>query len=1055
LGNLIIYQSSAGSGKTYTLAKEYLKLAFKYPGAFRHILAVTFTNKATAEMKNRIIEFLIALSANKDKDLKKQLVSEGVKIDIQSYSKLLLESILHDYSNFSVSTNDSFFNKVLRSFSKELKIQLGYQIDFDNITALDSVTDKLLGEVGTNEKLEKFMEDYIFSTMEDDKSWDVEKQIKNLGNEIFRERYWEKKFENTSGSQSLTDSRESLDDFISELDAIKKDFENKMKTFGDDAEKTMDLYSLVVEDFNYGYSGVMGYLIKNIRNNKQYIPGKRALSACEDYSNWYSKNSKKKSIINEALDSGLFKLLKSAVDFYDTEGIKYNTALEIKKTIYTVGIFEDLIRLLNEYRKDNRILLQSDISTILQSLISKEDSPFIFEKIGNSYRNFLIDEFQDTSSFHWKNFLPLIVNSLSEKNTSLIVGDVKQSIYRWRGGNMKLLLNQIYEDLSEFDELIETKNLNINRRSRKEIVEFNNIFFENAPSVLIDDIKDTEYEKLINNSYSKAKQEILKDKSEGFVNISFIQKDETEEQTKEDKVKEKLLETIKNNLDDDYKLRDILILVRRKVEANKIAGWLAEKEYEFVSSDSLMLENSPKVRTILNALRYIADNKNDISKILMMQNYLYPLQEFGEIFSGDKSREMFLKRMPGDFFKENEKPRLKPVLNDLTIFELSEQLVKIFKIDENPDPYIIKFQNVIYEYSQKGNTDLISFLDYWEDHKVEFSISVPEEIDAVKIMTIHTAKGLQSKVVIIPFANWKLVFDGTKDSIWVSSGNEPFNRASAYLVKATKSLTESYFKDDYMDEYVLTKLDNLNLLYVAFTRPEERLYVIVPDVADKNVSGLIKSVIEKTEILNENLKDNIFELGKKVKAVSEESKPEIKSSELKKYISQDWYKKITIKPKHKKLKVLMNKEFAFKTNWGNIIHETLSYIKTTDDAESAIDKVYYEGLITIEQKETLEKQIDKMLTDEKIIKWFSDEANIITETDILLKDGKILRPDRVVIENEKVTVIDYKTGIEKDEHIKQVNQYGEVLAQMGYKKIEKYLLYINETEFNYTLKEVM
>lgn len=1056
MGNLTIYQSSAGSGKTYTLAKEYLKLAFKYPGAYRHILAVTFTNKATAEMKKRILDFLVALIDDTDegKKLKEQLIKEGVKIDIQLYSKNLLENILHDYSNFSVSTNDSFFNKVLRSFSKELKIQLGYQIDFDNIAALDSVVDKLMSEVGKNDSLEIFMEDYIFSTMDDERSWEVENQIKTLGNEIFKERYWEKKFENKSEQLRLTDTREYINDFTNELTDILKKFEERMKSFGDEAEKIIKNHSLIPEDFAYGDSGVIGYLLDTIRGNKNYLPGKRVLAAYEDYNNWYTKSSKKKSQINEVLDNGLFDLLHQTIDYYNTEGIKYNTALEIKKTIYTVGIFEDLVRLLNEYRRDNRFLLQSDISTILQTLISKEDSPFIFEKIGNNYRNFLIDEFQDTSSFHWKNFLPLIINSLSEKNSSFIVGDVKQSIYRWRGGNMKLLLKQIYDDLGDFKALIETENLKMNRRSNQNIVEFINEFFDNAPKVLTTGIENKNYEELIYKSYKEANQEFDKNNTGGYVNISFIQKNKTDESEIEDKIKEKLLDTIANILDDEFKLGDVLILVRKKSEAAQIAGWLAEKEYEFVSADSLMLESSPRVKLLLSTLKYIEDNRNDIARILMLQNYLDNITEYENLFLKEKNINSFLNELPNDFFKENEKPKLKPVLNDLTIFELTEQLIKIFKLDENPDPYVLKFQNVILEYSQKGNTDLISFLNYWDEHKDEFSISVPEEIDAIKIMTIHTAKGLQSKVVIIPFANWKLDIDGTKESIWVSSGVEPFNRASAYLVKATKPLLDTYFKDDYLDESVLTKLDNLNLLYVAFTRPEDRLYVIVPGEESGKVNGFIKEIIETSEILKSKLIDNTYEFGVKAKAIHKKKKKEIKTELLKKYISQNWYNKITVKPKHKKLKVLTDKEFAYKTNWGNIVHETLAYIKTSDDIKNAVDKIYLSGLITESQKEPLLQQIYKLLSDDKIKNWFTDKVKIISETDILLNDGKIIRPDRVVIGDDKVTVIDYKTGIEKDEHIKQVNKYAEVLTQMGYNNIEKYLLYMNEADFNYKLREV-
>jgi ATP-dependent helicase/nuclease subunit A len=1058
LGNLLIYQSSAGSGKTYTLAKEYLKLAFKYNGAYKHILAVTFTNKATAEMKNRVLDFLISLSEDKNDTLKSQLIKEGIKIDIQSSSKLILENILHDYSNFSISTNDSFFNKVLRSFSKELKMQLGYQIEFDTIEALDEVVDKLLEEIGKDENLTKYLRDYVYANIDEDKSWDIERQIKTLGNEIFKERYWEKRLDSDlSGSalaSRLNTNENMLDEFIQVLYKLKNAFENQMKSFGDEAEKILQKNSLEISDFSYGNTGVIGYLLNNIRYKKNYLPGVRAIASYEDKTKWYSKDSKKKSAINTALDSGLYDLLVNTIDYYNNEKKKYYTSSEIINTIYTVGIFEDLIKHLNDYRKEKKILLQSDVSTILQSIISEDDSPFIFEKIGNTYKNFLIDEFQDTSNFHWRNFYPLIINSLSEKNTSLIVGDVKQSIYRWRGGNMKLLLNKVYEDLKSFEDNIITNNLKINRRSLENIVKFNNDFFSTAPGILASNIDDKNLSNLIKDSYDTVEQEWLKENKGGYVNLTFIENKKDEELSREEKICERLLEIIKQCIDDGYNLRDILILVRKNDEANKIAGWLAEKQIESVSSESLLLINSPEVKLLINLLRYISDNKNDIAIAQILQYFADNIKDLDSIFSKDKKSITFTDVIPDGFFKQGEKPKIKPVLNDLTVYELSEQLINIFNISENPDPYIIKLQNVIYEYTKKENTDLTGFLDYWDEHKGEFSITIPEEADAIKIMTIHKAKGLQSRVVIIPFANWKMEIDGAKDSIWVSSDVTPFDSTPAYLVKAKQSLKETYFDGDYSEECVLTKLDNLNLLYVAFTRPEERLYAIVPGNERNRISSLICNVFENSDFLKQNLKDNIFEHGEKLKTGAKKQNAALLTERLSTYISSDWYKKITIKPKHKKLKIKSDKRFVFKTNWGNIIHEAFSHIGSKDDVEKAVSKLYYDGLISAEQKETLVNQFKNIFRDENMQKWFSEDAKVMVESEILLNDGSVLRPDRVIIDNDKATVIDFKTGIEKDEHINQIVRYGEILLQMGYKNIEKYLLYIGEGDFDIKIKEV-
>ncbi|MFA5405038.1 MAG: UvrD-helicase domain-containing protein, partial [Ignavibacteria bacterium] len=473
MSNLFIYQSSAGSGKTYKLSKEYLKLAFKYPGAFKSILAITFTNKATEEMKNRILKFLIDLSNQNDPELKKQLTEEGVEGNIQELAKITLQAILHNYSDFSISTIDSFFNRVLRSFSKELKLQIGYDIELDRSEVLKKITEMLFKDLNKDVELRKYIEEFILMKISEDKGWDIERDIMKLGEEIFKERYWEKKFQiaESENFEEISDSREKIRILLKDINYLISNFEDYLKKIGDDSEMVMKQYGLEVGDFAYSETGVIGFLLFKIRRFKNYdISAKRVQKAYEANEGWFAKSSKKKEIIQKAIDDGLYALLKNAVEYIQNESVKYYSAKELKNILYTLGIFEDLISKLNEYRISNRQLLQSDVNNILQGLISTDNSPFIYEKIGSNFKNLLIDEFQDTSTFQWKNLLPLIINVLSEKNTALVVGDVKQSIYRWRSGNMMLLLTQIYDDLEGFNELIKTEYLKTNRRSREEIV---------------------------------------------------------------------------------------------------------------------------------------------------------------------------------------------------------------------------------------------------------------------------------------------------------------------------------------------------------------------------------------------------------------------------------------------------------------------------------------------------------------------------------------------------------------------------------------------------------
>jgi ATP-dependent helicase/nuclease subunit A len=1045
MGNLFIYQSSAGSGKTYKLAKEYIKLAFKYPGAFKNILAITFTNKATEEMKNRVLKFLADLSIEKDNDLKSQLINEGVKGDIKELARLTLRNILHNYSDFSISTIDSFFNKVLRSFSKELRMQIGYEIEMDQDEVLKNITGMLLKDLSRDIELRKYLEDFILLKISEDRGWDIEKDIMTLGKEIFKERYWEKKFviEGSGSNREISDSREKIRVLMHDVQKIINDFEIELRKIGDDAESSIIKSGLGIEDFAYSETGVMGFLLHKIRNKKEFDleKSKRAFNVYSKNTGWYSKSSPKKIIIQEIVDDKLYSLLKSAVEYIQSGLVKYYSAKELKNILFTLGIFEDLISKLNEYRKSGRKILQSDVNNILQGLISDDNSPFIYEKIGSNFKNLLVDEFQDTSTFQWKNLLPVITNVLSEGNSVLVAGDVKQSVYRWRSGNMKLLLSQIYEDLAGYRELLKTEFLKTNRRSSREIVQFNNDFFLKAVEEISKDIDDENYKKLLLKAYNRESVEQKYIKQGGYVNIRFFNNDDNEGSAKS-VAEETIPGIIKESLNDGYRLSDILILVRKNSEVRKVSELLTTKSIDIVSAESLLVNNSPKVRLIVDMMKYIVDNKNELVKIDALYNYIEFIINnktgYKNIF--ENPEEKFVSDIPEGFFKENESPKIKPILNDLTVYEVCENLIQIFGFSNNSDPYIIKFQDAILKYSEKENSDLVSFLNWWRENKYDFSIDSSGNTNAVKVMTIHKAKGLQGKVVIVPYANWKIDIDGNKDLIWVSSDEEPFDKSASFPVKAVKILNKTYFRNDYNYEFAQTRLDNLNLLYVTFTRAEERLYILVPEISNsKNTGKLIKNIIEGYE----GFRENDFEAGKKEKAPEDKNDFDIETENMKYYISTEWYKKMIVKPKHIKLKEFSDKDFSFKTNWGTIVHNVLSHMKTKEDMDFAVNKAQSEGIINQQQKEKITELLLKILNHNVVKDWFKTENVVKSESEILLNDGNILRPDRVILNGKEAIIIDYKTGLEKEEHKKQVKKYGEVLSLMGFTKISKYLLYLN------------
>ena len=1052
MSKFLVYKASAGSGKTYTLVKEYLKIVLNNPEDYRHILAITFTNKAADEMKERIIRYLGELSGGNNPGLKADLIKEGVTGDIANIASIVLRNILHKYYFFSVLTIDSFFQRIMRSFSRELNLYIGYNLELDEKDVMDKITDELLDSIGENKELTRFLENFVYYNIEENKDWKIDRQLRDTGMEIFKERYWELK--QKFGENVLDKSK--VGDIIHKLRDIVSGFEKTMTDISLKADDTMKKHNLSISDFNAGASGVMGYLLTNIGEKKKYAPGTRALNASEDKTAWYTKSTLKKKQILDAVNGGLFELLNKAISLWKDEFKSYNTARVLLKTIHVLGVFGDLLEKLKFYRDENKIMLLSDANNILQRLTADMDSaPFVYEKTGNQYRYFLIDEFQDTSSFQWMNLLPLIVNSLGEGNMSMVVGDVKQSIYRWRNGNMRLLLEKIYSDLGLFKNVIVDKTLTENHRSSKNIVEFNNRIFSLTPDYITENILKRE-SNLIKNAYSDCKQISSGIKNSGYVEMEYIPDVKDEESNPYLKTIQSVIRIVNEIKEEKISLKDILILTRTKEEASDIAKALSGESIPVISADSLFLYNSPRVKLILNLLKYIIDNRNLLAKTEALYNYsiINPHSgDFDKIFSDSivPGESTFAGIMPVEFFGkdkngETDSRRINPALNNYSLYELVESLIRIFKLTA-PDSYLMRFMDIVHDYSSKYSGDITGFLKWWEESKSEYSIIVPEEAEAVRIMTIHKAKGLQSSVVIVPFIRWPVDRELRKTTIWADSEEEePFD-AAPFLVEVSKSLVDTYFEEQYNDERDMLCLDNLNLLYVAFTRAVERLYgVIMPKELKGETIGTVLQKIIITDPELQNFYDfdkNLFKFGKKTVILA---KPggERTSVFLSEFISNDLYSRITIRPRHENLKLVKDKDFSDKTQWGLVVHEALSYINAPDDVQKAVDKIVAEGLISASESTVLHKYLEQIFSIDEVKSLFTSGYEVKSECSILQPGGKIIRPDRVFVKNNKAIVVDYKTGKQKDEHIKQVNSYASSLGQMGYKPVEKYLLYVEE-----------
>ncbi len=1067
MNGLKIYKSSAGSGKTFTLVKEYLKIVIENPGDYRHILAITFTNKATEEMKTRIVDSLVTLSEGKNERLERILHDELPDADIRSQSKKALELILHDYSGFSVCTIDSFFQKVMRALAREIHLPLRFELEMRRDEVIEAITEKLLNDVGKDKDLTDWLSDLVLQKLDDEKSWSIEGDIRFIANQLFKE-------ESIAGEEL---SREKIKTVLNKLRALKKSFENKMKTFGEEAVAIITGNNLGIEDFTQKERGVAGYLFRIRKNNgaDKYIPNSHVLKAADSAESWVSKSSSRRKEIIGVVESQLLKHLQQLIQFYNAESSKYFGAIEVLKKIYVLGLVNDLHKKLGEYREEKNAVMISDTPRILQSFISSDDAPFIFEKTGNRYKHFLVDEFQDTSDLQWQNLLPLITNSLGSGYFCMVVGDAKQSIYRWRGGNMNLLAREVRKELNAFEPIITEENLATNYRSKRNIIEFNNAFFSSVPPIINSHLEIKE-DTLLHLVYSEElKQKVSEtNTSGGYVQVQFFQDDEDGGEREIMKWKRKSLENMLAVIRDlekkKYSAGDIAILVRNNIEGNEVADFLFENGItKILSPDSLLLARSPVILFLIHAFRFLADPSNNVARSEILYYYAVHLhgqqpEELHPVFSDHRSQKTISRKMQpantlfdvkelDDTFFNNTLPveftRHLLYLGKLPVYELSEQLIKIFGLNKQPDAYIQRFLDLVLEYVAKNNSSLNGFLDWWDESETVRSCSViiPENEDAIRIMTIHKSKGLQFPVVIMPFAEWKLMPDN-RDLLWVSSEQEPFSELGTVPVTPSSRLLQTPFVESYKEEVTNSVVDNINLLYVGFTRAEDQLYIFAPvdNENDLNTTGkLISRVIRQNSTWNTDKEDGgIFKIGELQERQKKSNGKINPGVTLNNYPVQRWQDRISITTHSNVLVEMLDAPASSKINYGILVHKILSEINSRDEIEKITGKYHFEGLISEEEKKTLEKKITELLSIPEVSNFFSPQWNVRAEREIVLPGGEILRPDRVLLQGDKAVVIDFKTGKESPSHVKQVTRYAEILGEMKYTDIEKYIVYVNE-----------
>lgn len=1086
---LTIYKASAGSGKTFRLVLEYLKLLCSNPYNYKHILAVTFTNKATSEMKDRIISALYQISTKKENGFLPILISEtGLsEFKIIENSYIALSNILHNYDRFAVSTIDSFFQRVLRSFARESGLYGAYEINLDQDAVIEEACDRLLLSVEDDKELRQWLLTMAEDQLEDGKSWQITGKILELGKELYNESFQKYLLH----YESIETERSKLKELKKELVKTLKWFEKEIKALGQKGLNIISSHGLESADFSGGKSRAFTNYFNYLSGGRfdKLEPTKTLLAAVNNVDKWYTKTSKKKDEIIACYNSGLNDHLIQTLAFIDKNIANYNTASELLKLIYSLGVLTTLLSKIHEISKERNSLLLNEGNLLLKGIIGNNDAPFVYEKTGTYYHYFMIDEFQDTSITQWDNLRPLVDNSLSENHPNLVVGDIKQSIYRWRNGDWQLLNKYLKQDLKTYP--INEQELDTNWRSSKNIVEFNNAFFEQAKDLLQNDyntiLNDTqgalfdEYRQTIIGAYSDVSQKSKSADNGGFVQYSFIPKDDYEKLTIEQVVK-----TVKGIQDKGYRASDIAILVKKNKQGKQIAeALLSEKNdkynLEVISDDTLYIDTSASVRFLANMMQYILSPYDKVIQASVIYEYsskiLPRLKKIGKLpprLTSDV-QQLFNFEIPNTehhvisdsvrndyfpFFTNDEKKTTAQKWSYRSLIELIEELIGLYHLDyiDGELAPLQAFKDVINDFSKRESGNLHQFIEWWKQFGNKVKLQSAGERDAIQIMTIHKSKGLEFPIVILPFCDWQFAPEtGPKKQkmLWCSTENSTFKQFPILPVKYSKRLAKSHFSQDYFTENLLSYIDNVNVLYVAQTRAVKGLYVfskkLEKDESTLTLNGLNRTIIQncQSEYIPEEKQDGVFSLGE-LKTVEREvlvAKNEINLSSKVKYNSK-LNEALKLKRNYVDFIDSDASDTVAKINEGKLIHELLSLIDIRDDIDIAIDKLVINGKIEEIQRLKYHDKLVEVICSNNVEKWFNGNARILNEATMIAPNKGIKRPDRVMIFDYKsVEVVDYKlTDKHNNAHKKQVQQYVSEIKEMGYENVTGFVWYLKSNE---------
>ncbi len=1028
----IIYNASAGSGKTYALVKAYLRIVLSSPEKdyFKHLLAITFTNKAVAEMKVRIVNSLVEFGdPTKDKKENSMFLSlcDDLQLnaaEIESRSQRILKHLLHHYSQFSVETIDHFNYRLIRTFSHDLNLPSNFEIKLEGQELIAESVDQLIDKAGENPEITELLLAYALYKTDEDKSWDISLDLNKVAKLLLKEN--DRKHLQSLKNKTLKDFKELKKQLESKLTL----FQTEMITAAAEAQENIHSRQLDRAHFSNGYlydffnnihSGNFSF---NWDANWHQSLGEKPL--------YPSRVSAQEAASIDSITSGLIESFNFIIHSLRQFQLHENLLKNIVPLTSIHAVNEELQLI----KSEQNILPIHEFNALIHEEIKDQPVPFIYERLGDKFRHFFIDEFQDTSELQWSNLIPLIDNALSQEyfngshGSLLLVGDAKQSIYRWRGGLPEQFM-QLYDGQSPFsisEENISVQNLDTNFRSYSEIIHFNNHFFTELASYF----ENPHHTQL----YELGNAQQTTNKSGGYVQVELLES--TEEESDDTMYARKTLETINELLQLGFDAQDICVLTRKKKEGVAISEFLLENEVPVVSEETLLLQQSEYVQGLVLTLQLSSRPDNEQIKAEWLQfifrhleldkplhDYLMehlngPLSDFAEHLSS----------YGVDFSWD--------VIHQLPLYEACEYIAKSLGLNKDDDAFLPGFMDLVFRFSVKQRAGITEFLAHWETEKEKASVNASNNSNAVQIMTIHKAKGLEFPVVIFPYADLK-IYQEMDAMAWYPYEDEEFTELLIGYNKGVRNYGPEG-ADIYRERQSTLELDNLNLLYVALTRAIQHLYIF----------GKNTKVIEKPNSYNSFLKNYLYSLtGDKNSTLLERGNSTF-------IVSDDASGGNNVRASSFPISLLDENNIRFVATdysddtsqrsealrMGNLVHDTMASIINRDDMENALSELRIKLLEDLETYDKVNSMINDIVAHPDLFDLFETGSEVFNEKDIISPFG-VLRPDRVNLKGKKAIILDYKTGAPSLTHEEQINGYAAALKDMGFEIEKKLLVYTN------------